>query len=126
LGRISDQWTTDNTMGRGETNYQIRMLINHSTKYNFNFNQGRLSLIYLCMSEAEAPIQSQIHAQRKSRYYKLPSSNKLEPLLTLDTSRPTASFHPTKGQEWTVSVALPGSIIAKFVPLSSPLLKTHF
>ncbi|KAG0650204.1 methyltransferase [Hyphodiscus hymeniophilus] len=30
----------------------------------------------------------------------------------IDTSRPTAVFKPTKGREWTVSVALPGSIIA--------------
>lgn len=31
----------------------------------------------------------------------------------VDTSKPTAVFKPTKGREWTVSVALPGSIIAK-------------
>ncbi|RDW61423.1 DUF171-domain-containing protein [Coleophoma crateriformis] len=30
----------------------------------------------------------------------------------VDTSKPTAVFKPTKGREWTVSVALPGSIIA--------------
>ncbi|KAG9243578.1 putative RNA methyltransferase [Calycina marina] len=29
-----------------------------------------------------------------------------------DTSRPTAVFKPTQGRDWTVSVALPGSIIA--------------
>ena len=31
----------------------------------------------------------------------------------IDTSKPTAVFKPTKGRNWTVSVALPGSIIAK-------------
>ncbi|KAL3418064.1 hypothetical protein PVAG01_11074 [Phlyctema vagabunda] len=31
---------------------------------------------------------------------------------TVDTSKPTAVFKPTKGREWTVSVALPGSIIS--------------
>ncbi|KAM3084033.1 hypothetical protein ACMFMG_001859 [Clarireedia jacksonii] len=31
---------------------------------------------------------------------------------TVDTSKPTAVFRPTKGRDWTVSVALPGSIIA--------------
>ncbi|KHJ30912.1 putative alpha beta knot [Erysiphe necator] len=30
----------------------------------------------------------------------------------IDTSKPTAVFQPTKGREWTVSVALPGSIIS--------------
>ncbi|KAG9230632.1 putative RNA methyltransferase [Amylocarpus encephaloides] len=30
----------------------------------------------------------------------------------VDTSKPTAIYHPTKGREWTVTVALPGSIIA--------------
>ncbi|KAF8855241.1 DUF171-domain-containing protein [Acephala macrosclerotiorum] len=30
----------------------------------------------------------------------------------VDTTKPTAVFQPTKGREWTVSVALPGSIIA--------------
>jgi len=30
-----------------------------------------------------------------------------------DTSKPTAVFQPIKGRDWTVSVALPGSIIAK-------------
>jgi hypothetical protein len=34
---------------------------------------------------------------------------------TVDTSKPTAVFQPTKGRDWTVSVALPGSIIAKCV-----------
>ncbi|KAH8599259.1 putative RNA methyltransferase [Bisporella sp. PMI_857] len=29
-----------------------------------------------------------------------------------DTSRPTAVYKPTKGRDWTVSVALPGSIIS--------------
>jgi hypothetical protein len=31
----------------------------------------------------------------------------------IDTSKPTAVFKPTKGRNWTVSVALPGSIIHK-------------
>ncbi|TAQ88558.1 hypothetical protein B7494_g3087 [Chlorociboria aeruginascens] len=31
---------------------------------------------------------------------------------TVDTSKPTAVFKPTKGRDWTVSVALPGSIIS--------------
>ncbi|KAI9650084.1 hypothetical protein NHQ30_000097 [Ciborinia camelliae] len=30
----------------------------------------------------------------------------------VDTSKPTAVFQPTKGRDWTVSVALPGSIIS--------------
>merc|ERR1711977_615703 len=30
----------------------------------------------------------------------------------VDTTKPTAIFQPTKGRDWTVSVALPGSIIA--------------
>ncbi|CAG8958495.1 hypothetical protein HYFRA_00009809 [Hymenoscyphus fraxineus] len=30
----------------------------------------------------------------------------------IDTSKPTAIFQPEKGRDWTVSVALPGSIIA--------------
>ncbi|ESZ97923.1 hypothetical protein SBOR_1688 [Sclerotinia borealis F-4128] len=30
----------------------------------------------------------------------------------VDTSKPTAVFRPTKGRDWTVSVALPGSIIS--------------
>ncbi|KAK0126954.1 hypothetical protein ONS96_006517 [Cadophora gregata f. sp. sojae] len=30
----------------------------------------------------------------------------------VDTSKPTAIFQPTKGRDWSVSVALPGSIIA--------------
>jgi len=33
----------------------------------------------------------------------------------VNTTKPTAVFKPTKGREWTVSVALPGSIIAKSV-----------
>lgn len=33
----------------------------------------------------------------------------------VDTSKPTAVFQPKKGRDWTVSVALPGSIIAKYV-----------
>jgi len=33
----------------------------------------------------------------------------------LDTSKPTAVFQPTRGRDWTVSVALPGSVIAKYV-----------
>ena len=32
-----------------------------------------------------------------------------------DTSKPTAIFKPTKGRTHTVSIALPGSIIAKYV-----------
>lgn len=32
----------------------------------------------------------------------------------VDTSKPTAVFQPKKGRDWTVSVALPGSIIAKY------------
>lgn len=32
---------------------------------------------------------------------------------TVDTSKPTALFKPTLGREWTVSVALAGSIISK-------------
>jgi len=31
----------------------------------------------------------------------------------VDTSKPTAVFKPTTGRQWTVSVALPGSIISK-------------
>ncbi|EPE25110.1 alpha/beta knot [Glarea lozoyensis ATCC 20868] len=30
---------------------------------------------------------------------------------TVDTSKPTAVFQPTQGREWTVTVALPGSIV---------------
>ena len=33
----------------------------------------------------------------------------------LDTSKPSAVFKPTKGRGWTLSVALPGSFIAKYV-----------
>ncbi|RDL36149.1 uncharacterized protein BP5553_06761 [Venustampulla echinocandica] len=32
--------------------------------------------------------------------------------VAVDTSKPTAIFQPTEGRDWTVSVALPGSIIA--------------
>jgi hypothetical protein len=32
---------------------------------------------------------------------------------TIYTSKPTAVFQPTEGRPWTVTVALPGSIIAK-------------
>lgn len=35
-----------------------------------------------------------------------------------DTSRPTAIFKPTQGRAHTVSIALPGSIIAKYAPLA--------
>ncbi len=31
----------------------------------------------------------------------------------LETSKPSASFKPRKGREWTVSLAVPGSILAK-------------
>lgn len=31
----------------------------------------------------------------------------------VDTTKPTALFQPTVGRAWTVSVALPGSVIAK-------------
>ncbi|KUJ13820.1 DUF171-domain-containing protein [Mollisia scopiformis] len=34
------------------------------------------------------------------------------PAVVVDTTKPTAVFLPTKGREWTVSVALPGSIIS--------------
>ena len=34
--------------------------------------------------------------------------------VAIDTSKPTAIFKPTTGRNWTVSVALPGSIIAKY------------
>ncbi|RKF80260.1 putative methyltransferase C9orf114 [Golovinomyces cichoracearum] len=30
----------------------------------------------------------------------------------IDTTKPSAVFQPTKGREWTVSIALPGSVIA--------------
>lgn len=30
----------------------------------------------------------------------------------VDTSKPTAFFQPTEGRSWTVSIAVPGSIIA--------------
>ncbi|KZF24716.1 DUF171-domain-containing protein [Xylona heveae TC161] len=39
----------------------------------------------------------------------------------VDTSKPTAVFQPSKGRPWTVSVALPGSIIAN---AQTPELKT--
>lgn len=32
----------------------------------------------------------------------------------LDTSKPSAVFQPKKGRDWTVSMALPGSFIAKY------------
>lgn len=32
-----------------------------------------------------------------------------------DTSKPSAIFTPTKGRQHTLSIALPGSIIAKYV-----------
>lgn len=35
------------------------------------------------------------------------------PSSAVDTSKPTAVFKPTTGRDWTVSVALPGSIISK-------------
>jgi len=44
----------------------------------------------------------------------IPNSTSKVPVAE-DTSRPTAVFKPTKGRDWTVSVALPGSIIAKLV-----------
>lgn len=37
----------------------------------------------------------------------------------VDTSKPTAVFQPKKGRDWTVSVALPGSIIAKYFTSSN-------
>lgn len=35
-----------------------------------------------------------------------------------DTSKPSAIFKPVKGRAHTVSIALPGSIIAKYVSVS--------
>ena len=37
---------------------------------------------------------------------------------SLDTTKPSAVFKPKKGRDWTLSLALPGSFIAKYV-------KTH-
>lgn len=36
---------------------------------------------------------------------------------SVDTSKPSAVFKPIQGRAWTVSVALPGSVIAKYVVL---------
>jgi len=36
----------------------------------------------------------------------------------VDTSKPTAVFKPTGGRSYTLSIALPGSIIAKYVQLN--------
>lgn len=33
----------------------------------------------------------------------------------IDTSKPTAVFKPTEGRAYTLSIALPGSIIAKYM-----------
>jgi hypothetical protein len=35
----------------------------------------------------------------------------------VDTSKPTAVFRPTGGRSYTLSIALPGSIIAKYIQL---------
>ncbi|CAD6448320.1 e608cfdb-bec7-48ee-95ed-f1b412b2a679 [Sclerotinia trifoliorum] len=40
------------------------------------------------------------------------SNGKVTAPAAVDTSKPTALFQPTKGRDWTVSVALPGSIIS--------------
>ncbi|APA06770.1 hypothetical protein sscle_02g015400 [Sclerotinia sclerotiorum 1980 UF-70] len=40
------------------------------------------------------------------------SNGKVIAPAAIDTSKPTALFQPTKGRDWTVSVALPGSIIS--------------
>jgi hypothetical protein len=37
----------------------------------------------------------------------------------LDTSKPSAIFKPGKPRDWTLSIALPGSFIAKYEPLIS-------
>jgi len=43
----------------------------------------------------------------------------------VDTSKPTAVFRPTGGRNYTLSIALPGSIIAKYVQLNTPKYSMH-
>lgn len=40
-------------------------------------------------------------------------------VVVVDTSKPTATYQPTKGRAYTVSIAIPGSIIAKSVAPSA-------
>jgi len=43
----------------------------------------------------------------------------------VDTSKPTALFRPTGGRNYTLSIALPGSIIAKYIKLTIILKLVH-
>jgi hypothetical protein len=45
-----------------------------------------------------------------------------EPVAELDTSKPSAVFKPKNGRDWTLSIALPGSFIAKYGLACLPLL----
>ncbi|CZS97856.1 uncharacterized protein RCO7_00024 [Rhynchosporium graminicola] len=51
--------------------------------------------------------------KRQSEAKAAPPKSPSIPIPTeLDTTKPTAIFQPTKGRDWTVSVAIPGSIVA--------------
>ncbi|CAD6502114.1 BgTH12-02355 [Blumeria graminis f. sp. triticale] len=51
------------------------------------------------------------NAKKRKRVYSK-ENEAVEPTIVVDTCKPTAIYQPTKGREWTVTVALPGSIIA--------------
>lgn len=90
------------TMGRVETNAQVRFLALETD----------LKVSHLLIGCPQK-------RKRQSEAKAAPATTIPKSTPTVDTSKPTAVFQPTKGRSWTVSVALPGSIIAKYVlPLS--------
>ncbi|KAF7856095.1 hypothetical protein EAF04_010049 [Stromatinia cepivora] len=52
------------------------------------------------------------HAEATAAANGQTSNGKVTAQAAVDTSKPSALFQPTKGRDWTVSVALPGSIIS--------------
>ncbi|KAI0999403.1 hypothetical protein K3495_g8793 [Podosphaera aphanis] len=56
--------------------------------------------------------RGETNAKKRKRVSGIKKINGASVGATVDTTKPTAVFKPTTGREWTVSVALPGSIIA--------------
>lgn len=78
-------------MGRGETNTKVSPV------------KTRLSIYTLTN-----------YSQKRKRQSAANSAvNGLSNGAAIGTSKPSAVFQPTEGRDWTVSVALPGSIISK-------------
>jgi len=94
-------------MGRGETNAKVSL---------FGLEKDHRNIANVFQKR-----------KRQSEAKTLPNGTTAKNPAELDTTKPTAVFKPTKGRDWTVSVALPGSIIAKSVILifSSLALLTH-